>query len=103
MAIVNQTDIAESLKNCDELASKFCQIINFQGGGFDHDRIIFDRYDGKSLKSNTTSVWNKGADPVYCKVTDSTRVRHHKTILCFSGNKGGGHYLSFRKIDWLFE
>ena len=56
MAIVNQTDIAESLKNCDELASKFCQIINFQGGGFDHDRIIFDRYDGKSLKSNTTSV-----------------------------------------------
>ena len=32
MAIASKTDIkAESLENCDEFASKFCEIINFQG------------------------------------------------------------------------
>ena len=31
MAIASKTDIkAESLENCDEFASKFCEIINFQ-------------------------------------------------------------------------
>ena len=64
MAIVNKIDIkAESLENCDEFASKFCEIINFQGRGFDKVRIIFDRYDGKSLKSNTRVGRNKGAVP----------------------------------------
>ena len=54
MAIVNKTDIkAESLENRDEFASKFCEIINFQGRGFDEVRIIFDHYDVKSLNSNT--------------------------------------------------
>ena len=52
MAIVNKIDIkAESLENCDEFAPKFCEITNFQGKGFDKVRIIFDRYDGKSLKN----------------------------------------------------
>ena len=32
MAIASKIDIkAESLENCDEFASKFCEIINFQG------------------------------------------------------------------------
>ena len=54
MTVVNKIDIkAESLENCDESASKFCEIINFQGRGFDEVRIIFDRCDGKSLNSNT--------------------------------------------------
>ena len=36
LTIVNKIDIrAESLENCDEFASKFCEIINFQGKGFD--------------------------------------------------------------------
>ena len=36
MTIVNKIDIkAESLENCDEFASNFCEIINFQGRGFD--------------------------------------------------------------------
>ena len=36
MAIINKIDIqAVSLENCDEFASKFCEIINFQGRGFD--------------------------------------------------------------------
>ena len=54
MAIVNKIDIkAESLENCDEFTFKFCEIINFQGRGFDEVRIIFELYDGKSLESNT--------------------------------------------------
>ena len=27
----------------------------------------------------------------------------NEAISCFSGNKEGAHYLSFRKIGWLFE
>ena len=52
------------------------QIINFQGREFDEVRIIFDRYDGKSLKSNTIAGRNKGAVSVYYKVTDTNRIRH---------------------------
>ena len=41
MAIVNKINKkAESLENCDEFASKFCEIINFQGRGSDEVRII---------------------------------------------------------------
>ena len=44
MTIVNKIDVkAESIENCDECVSKFCEIINFEGRGFDGVRIIFDR------------------------------------------------------------
>ena len=80
MQIVNQINIkAESLENYDEFASKFCEIINFQGRGFDEVRIIFDHYGGKSLKSNTRADRNKRAVSVHCKVTDMTRIRHLET------------------------
>ena len=63
MSIVNKIDIkGESLENCDEFASKFCEI-NFQGRGFDEVKIIFDRYDIKSLKYNNRAGRNKGAMP----------------------------------------
>ena len=67
------------LENCDEFASKFFRIVNFQGRGFDESRIIFYRYDGKPLKSSTRAGRNKGAVPVHHKVPDTTRIRHLET------------------------
>ena len=39
-------------------------------------RIVFDRYDIKSIKGNTRSGRTKGIDPVHYQVTDSTRIKH---------------------------
>ena len=80
MSIVNKINKkAESLENCDEFASKFCEIINFQGRGFDEVRIIFDRYNGKPVKSNPRSGQNEGPVPVHYKVADTNRIRHLET------------------------
>ena len=80
MAIVNKIDVkAESHENCDEFASKFCEFINSQRFDVRIVRIIFDRYDGKSPKFNTRAGRNKGALPVYYKVTDTTRIRYLET------------------------
>ena len=42
-------------------------------------RIVFDRYDIKSIKGNTRSGRTKGIDPVHYQVTDSTRIKHLDT------------------------
>ena len=104
MSIVNKIDIkGESLENCDEFASKFCEI-NFQGRGFDEVRIIFDRYDVKSLKSNTRAGRNKGAVPVHYKVTDNTRICHLETkqfLASVATKKELTTYLSRRLAGYL--
>ena len=105
MAIVNQINIkVESLENCDEFVAKFCEIINFQGRGFDEVRIIFDHYDGKSLKSNTRADRNIGAVSLHCKVTDITRIRHLETkqfLASVATKKEFTIYLSRRLADYL--
>ena len=53
MAIVNKIDIkSESIENCAEFASIFCKRVKNKAYKFDEIRIIFDRYDVKSVKAN---------------------------------------------------
>ena len=53
MAIVNKIEIkSESIENCAEFASIFCKRVKNKAYKFDEIRIIFDRYDVKSVKAN---------------------------------------------------
>ena len=80
MAIVNKIDIkSESIENCAEFAPIFCKRVKNKASKFDEVRIIFDRYDVKSVKANTRAGRIKGIAPVHYKVTDSTRIRHLET------------------------
>ena len=80
MAIVNEIDIkSESTENCAEFASIFCKRVKNKASKFDEVRIIFDRYDVKSVQANTRAGRIKGIAPVHYKVTDSTRIRHLET------------------------
>ena len=80
MAIVNEIDIkSESIENCAEFASILCKRVKNKASKFDEVRIIFDRYDVKSVKANTRAGRIKGIAPVHYKMTDSTRIRHLET------------------------
>ena len=75
MAIVNNFDIkSESIENCAEFASILCKRVKNRAFKFDEVRIIFDRYDVKSVKANTRAGRIEGITPVHYKVTDSTRI-----------------------------
>ena len=77
MAIVNKIDIkSESIENCAEFASIFCKRVKNKASKFDEVRIIFDRYDVKSVKANTRAGRIKGIAPVHYKVTGSMRLQH---------------------------
>ena len=66
MAIVNKIDIkSESIENCAEFASIFCRRVKNKASKFDEVRIIFDRYDVKSVKANTRAGRIKGIAPVH--------------------------------------
>ena len=80
MAIVNKIDIkSESIENCAEFALIFCKRVKNKASNFHKVRIIFDRHDVKSVKSNTRASRIKGVAPVHYKGTDSTRIRHLET------------------------
>ena len=80
MAILNKIDIkSEFIENCAEFASTFCKRVKNKASKFDEVRIIFDRYDVKSVKANTRAGRIKGIAPVQYKVTDSMRIRHLET------------------------
>ena len=75
MAIVNKIDIkSESIENSAEFASTFYKRVKNKAPKFDEVRINFDRYDVKSVKSNTRAGRIKGIVPVHYKVTDRTRI-----------------------------
>ena len=66
MAIVNEIDIkSESIENCAEFASILCKRVKNKASKFDEVRIIFDRYDVKSVKANTRAGRIKGIAPVH--------------------------------------
>lgn len=80
MAIVNKIDIKSgTIENCAEFASIFCNRVKNEASQFDEVRIIFDRYDVKSVKGNTRASRIKGIAPVHYKVKDSTRICHLET------------------------
>ena len=75
MAIVNKIDIkSESIENSAEFASTFYKRVKNKASRFDKVRVIFYRYDVKSVKSNTRAGRIKGIVPVHYKVTDRTRI-----------------------------
>ena len=66
MAIVNKIDIkSESIENSAEFASTFYKRVKKKASKFDEVRIIFDRYDVKSVKANTRAGRIKGIAPVH--------------------------------------
>ena len=80
MAIVNKIDIkSESIENGAEFASTICKRMKNEASKFDEVKIIFDRYDVKSMKGNTRAGRIKGTAPVHYKVTGSTGIRHLET------------------------
>ena len=80
MVIANKIDIkSESIENYAEFASIFCKRVINKASKFDEVRIIFDRYDVKSVKANTRAGRIKGIAPVHYKVTDSTRIQYLET------------------------
>ena len=61
MAVVHRINIKKAkIKNCRDFATTFTDIIFSESDGFDEIRIIFDRYDKKSLKSQTRSKRTHG-------------------------------------------
>jgi len=80
MAFVNSVDIKKSqIKNCRDFANCFLNIINAEIKECNEVQIIFDRYDPKSLKSNTRANRTKGLMSVHYKVSDSTKIGHLAT------------------------
>ena len=79
MAVVNRIDIKKSrIKTCKEFATTFCNIIFAESEGFDEVRIIFDRYDKKSLKNQTRSKRTHG-NAVQYHIQDEAIIGHLTT------------------------
>ena len=70
MAIVNKINIS---------SSQISNWVKNKTDDYDEFRVVFDRYDPKSLKNNTRSNRTKGLSAVYYKVSDTTRISHLST------------------------
>ena len=61
MAFVNTVDIQKfQIKNCSDFAKCFLNIIKAETKGYNEAKIIFNRYDQKSLKTNTRANQTTG-------------------------------------------
>ena len=79
MAIANRISIQKcQLKTCNEFANKFIDIILKESKLFSEVRVIFDRYDEKSLKSKTRATRTSGIQIQY-KIDDNTNIEHTST------------------------
>ena len=67
------------IKNCSDFAKCFLNIIKAETKVYNEARIIFDRWDQKSLKANTRANHTAGLSAVRYKVSDSTKIGHLKT------------------------
>ena len=80
MAFVNAIDIQKfRIKNCSYFAKYFLNIIKTETKLYNEARIIFDRYDQKSLKAITRANRTAGLSAVRYKISDSTKIGHLKT------------------------
>ena len=78
-AIVNRVNIRkQKIENCAEFAEQFVNIIKREASGFDELRIVFDRYEEKSLKANTRAKRTRGVSVQY-KISDTTQIGHLMT------------------------
>ena len=82
ISFVNAVDIQKfQIKNCSDFVKCFLNIIKTETNGYNEGRIIFDRYDQKSLKANTSPKANPiaGLSVVHYEVSDSTKIGHLTT------------------------
>ena len=87
MAVVNRIDIKKNkVANCLQYANCFYNIITRESREMDEIRIVFDRYDDKSLKSKTRCK-RTGNVSVQYKITDSTQIGHLTTKQFLSSTK----------------
>ena len=68
----------QKIKIAREFAEQFVNIIKREASGFDELRIVFDRYEEKSLKANTRAKRTKGVSVQY-KISDTTQIGHLMT------------------------
>ena len=54
-------------------------MINHQASDYDEVRMIFDRYETRSLKSITRANHTKGLSAVHYKVSDAAKIGHLET------------------------
>ena len=79
MAFVNKIDIKKNeVQNCSDFGKCFVSRIQQEADGYHEVRVVFDRYEKKSLKANTRANRNKNV-PVQYKITDATKIGHLKT------------------------
>ena len=76
MAFVKKVAIKTSQVRTAEC---FISIISSEIKEYDEVRIIFDRYDPESLKSNTRASCTLGLSAVRYKITDNTKIGHLET------------------------
>ena len=75
MAELQCLDKPEWIHNCVQLAQHFIDTLEQKYGRINEKRVIFDRYDLTiSLKQATREKRQGGKDPVYYKITDSTKI-----------------------------
>ena len=80
MAFVNKVNIKTfQLSTCLDFAECFISMITNETIGYNEVRIIFDRYDPKSLKSNTRATRTKGLSSARYKICDTTKIGHLET------------------------
>ena len=80
MSFVDAVDIQKfQIKNWSDFVKCFLNIIKTETNGYNEGRIIFDRYDQKSLKANTSANPIAGLSVVHYEVSDSTKIGHLKT------------------------
>ena len=75
MAFVNKVNIKKNyIRNCEEFASCFIDIIDKETAEYYVVRIIFFRYQKDSLKGNTREARTKGYSAVHYKASNATKI-----------------------------
>ena len=69
-------------------------MINHQASVYDEVRVIFDRYETRSLRSITRTYRTKGLSAVHYKVSDATKIDHLETKQFLSSINIKNEYLS---------
>ena len=74
---VNKVSIKKNhIRNCEEFASCFIDIIDKETAEYHEVHIVFHRYQKNSLKGNTRATRTKGYLAVHYKISDTTKIDH---------------------------
>ena len=104
MAFVNKVNIKKNhIRNCEEFATCFIDIIDKETAEYYEVCIVFDRYQKDSLKGNTraarTAARTKGYSAVHYKASNATKIDHLETkdfLSSIETKKESTQYLSLK-------